>query len=245
MELYPKTLARYLKRLAPLAYEARARDTLDRTNPVPYCAPCFSYKTHMNQNENIAQGFGRTHVALIDGCSRMICGYASVEVKNPILIYEYIFRPAILKYGLWNQLRIDHGQEFSLCIFVQDLLKNYRQGTEKEPRKQTISTQNNAIERFWPGLNSRVNYPVKRALSSIFEENDYNMSDPVLKYFVLWISNYICQGATQHLIKSWNHHRTPGPMRCISFENMRQSQQNAPLNEVFVPSASEAVRMYE
>ena len=72
-------------------------------------------------------------MALIDGSSRMICGYASIGVKNPTLIYEYVFRPAILKYGLKNQLRIDHGQEFSLCIFVQDLLKNYRQSTEKEP----------------------------------------------------------------------------------------------------------------
>ena len=57
------------------------------------------------------------------------------------------------------------------------------------------------MERFWPDFNSRVNYPVKRALISIIEENDYSMSDPVLKYCVSWITNYICQVATQHLIK--------------------------------------------
>ena len=199
----------------------------------------------MDQNEKIAQGFGCAHVALIGGCPRMICGYASMGVKNPILIYKYVFSPAMLKYGLWNQLRIDHEQEFSLCLFVQDLLKNYRQSTEKEPWKQTTSTQNNVIERFWPKLNSRFNYPVKRALISIVEENNYNMSDPVLKYCVSWITNCICQDATQHLIKSWNHHRIPGPMGCIPVENMRLSQQNARLNEVFLPSTSEAVRMYE
>ena len=93
-------IARSLKRLAPLAYEAWARDTLDRTSPIPYFAPCFRLKEHMDQNEKIAQEYGCTHVALIDGCSRMIRGYASIEVKNPILIYEYVFRPAILKYGL-------------------------------------------------------------------------------------------------------------------------------------------------
>ena len=71
------------------------------------------------------------------------------------------------------------------------------------------------------------------------------MSDPVLKYCVSWITNCICQDATQHLIKSWNHHRIPGPMGCIPVENMRLSQQNARLNEVFLPSTSEAVRMYE
>ena len=34
-------IARSLKRLAPLAYEAQARDTLDRTNLIPYFAPYF------------------------------------------------------------------------------------------------------------------------------------------------------------------------------------------------------------
>ena len=91
---------------------------------------------------------------------------------------------------------------------------------------------------FRPKLNSRVNYPVKRALISITEENDYIVSDPVLEYCFSWITNYICQVAIQHLIKSWKHHRTP-------LENMRLSQQNARLNEVFVPSISEAVKMYK
>ena len=71
------------------------------------------------------------------------------------------------------------------------------------------------------------------------------MPEPVLKYYVLWIFNYICQDATQHLIQSWNHHRIPGLMGCIPVENMKLSQQNARLNKVFVPSTSDAVKMYE
>ena len=98
-----RRIAKSLKRLALLAYKAQARDTFDRTNPIPYFAPYFGYKGHTDQNEKIAQEYGCTHVTLIDGCSRMICGYASIEVKNPILIYEYVFHPAILKYGLRNQ----------------------------------------------------------------------------------------------------------------------------------------------
>ena len=64
-----------------------------------------------------------------------------MEVKNPILIYEYVFRPALLRYGLWEQLRVDHGQEFNLCIFVQDLLKDRRNVRNRQPWKQTPSTQ--------------------------------------------------------------------------------------------------------
>ena len=73
-----RRIAKSMKRLVPLAYEARARDALDRINSIFY--------------------FG--NVALINGCSRIICGYASMEVKSPIPIYEYVFRPAILKNEL-------------------------------------------------------------------------------------------------------------------------------------------------
>ena len=44
---------------------------------------------------------------MIDGCSRMVCGFGTIEIKNPIVIYDKIFRPVIAKYG---QLRIDHGK---------------------------------------------------------------------------------------------------------------------------------------
>ena len=97
-----KRIARSLKISAPLAYEARARDTLDRAYAIPSFAPYFGYKGHMDQNEKNSQEYGYTHVALIDDCSQMMCGYASMEVKNPILIYEYVFCPPILKYWLYG-----------------------------------------------------------------------------------------------------------------------------------------------
>ena len=71
-----------LRRIAPVAYQSRARDILEGTNPIPYFAPYFGYKVHMDQNEKIAQDFGCTHVALIDGCSRMICGYSSMPASE-------------------------------------------------------------------------------------------------------------------------------------------------------------------
>ena len=45
-----------------------------------------------------------------------------------------------------------HDQEFVLRIFVQDLLKAYKENTEKEPWMQTTSTQNSVIERFCPEI---------------------------------------------------------------------------------------------
>ena len=234
-----------LRRVAPDAYDARTRDILVRTNPIPYYAPFFGYKAHMDQNEKIGQRFGCTHVALVDGCSRMICGYASMEVKNPILIYEFVYRKALIDYGLWNQLRVDHGREFCLCIFVQDLLKRYRLLQEKAPWKQTRSTDNNVIERFWPELNSRVNYPIKRALIQISEDNDHNMADPIIKYCYSWISIYIASDAAQHLIRSWNFHRVPGSNGCVPVQNMIDTKRTVVLDQILIPTAPEAVRMYE
>ena len=110
-----------LRTVAPDAYEARTRDLLERTNPVPYVSPYFGYKCHFDQNEKIGQHYGCTNVAVIDGCSRLVAGFASMPIKNPILIYEFVFRPAILKYGIWDQVRMDHGREFCLVIFVQQI----------------------------------------------------------------------------------------------------------------------------
>ena len=60
-----RRVSRALRRVAPIAYEAMARDIMVRTNPIPYYAPYFGYKVQMDQNEKIGQAFGCTHVALI------------------------------------------------------------------------------------------------------------------------------------------------------------------------------------
>ena len=67
-----RRVAKALHRIALHAYESQARDIYERTNTVSYFPPYFGYKVHMDQNEKIAQGFGCTRVALIDGCSQTI-----------------------------------------------------------------------------------------------------------------------------------------------------------------------------
>lgn len=79
------------RRVAPHAFQARTFDTLQRTNPIPYFAPYFGYKG------GFAPTFGMTRVYLIDGCSRFILGAVTMPIKNPILIYEDLFRPSLMK----------------------------------------------------------------------------------------------------------------------------------------------------
>ena len=41
-------------------------------------------------------------------------------------INKNYFRPILEKHGLWDQLRVDGGLEFSLICFVQDMLRDFR-----------------------------------------------------------------------------------------------------------------------
>ena len=43
-----------------------------------------------------------------------------LPLNNTITFY---CRSAVEKYGLWDQLRIDHGQEFYLSMYIQEQLR--------------------------------------------------------------------------------------------------------------------------
>lgn len=168
-----------------------------------------------------------------------------MPVKNPILIYEFVFRPALIKYGLWEQIRMDHGTEFCLVIFIQRILSQYRINQQRGSYKQTTSTKNYVAERFWPGVNQRVNYPLKRMLNSIVEFNDIDMDDPIIKYCFSWVLLYASGNAVEHLLNSWNHHRVPGPQGCVPIENMIASRGTTTIPIFLIPTTPEAVILYE
>ena len=81
-----------LRKVASSAHNEMAHDLLDKPNHVPYFAPYFGYKLHMDQNEKLAQEFGVTHVHAVDGCSRMVLGFITIPKKNRVVIYQYVFR---------------------------------------------------------------------------------------------------------------------------------------------------------
>jgi len=169
-----------------------------------------------------------------------------MPLKNPI-IYEFIFRPAMLTYGVWEQVRMDHGQEFCLVSFAQTIMSHHRLVGTSEPFRMTTSTKNNVIERFWPEMNTRVNYPLKRALNTIIANDitdTLDESDLVFKFCLSWLTLYISKDAVEHLLNSWNHHRVPGFNGCIPAENMQQSMHMAQVVEFLVSSTPELVRMY-
>ena len=101
------------------------------------------------------------------------------------------------------------------------------------------------LKDFGPKLNSRVNYPIKKILSKIIDEYDYDLNDPIIKHSLSFIYCNLARGPFQHHVQSWNYHRVPGPDDCIPIQNMEMINKIPPLNLSFLPSTDEVVRMYE
>lgn len=127
-----------------------------------------------------------------------------------LCFFVVLNRPLLLQYGLFDQLRVDHGTEFCLCIFVQELLKNRRCDISRAPWRQTTSTKNYRAERLWPEENSRVNYPLKKALCFIKDQEIFNMEGPLVSFAVSWVTLHVSKVGSENFVNSWNYHQIPG-----------------------------------
>ena len=131
-------MGRALSEIAPEYHTMRQRTAARAFNPTPYYAEYFGHKLHIDQNEKLVM-YGATHVAAIDGFSGKVVGASTMPVKSNQLIYENIFRSIMLEYGLWDQIRVDHGTEFLLTLYVQESLSPYRTDTSRRCYARTDS----------------------------------------------------------------------------------------------------------
>jgi len=63
---------------------------------------------------------------------------------------------------------------------------------------------------MWPEENQRVNYPLKRALCLLVEQDVVNMDDPLVVFAVSWVTIHVSKVGSENMINSWNYHRIPG-----------------------------------
>ena len=80
-----------MRRVTPVYIEHRRRNTYHQINPTPYYAQYFGHKLHIDQNEKLVN-FGVTHVAAADGYSGKIMGIVTMPIKNPMLIYDLLYK---------------------------------------------------------------------------------------------------------------------------------------------------------
>lgn len=212
-------------------------------NPVPYTASYFGEKLHFDQNEKLNM-YGVIHVLAVDGFSRKLVGFITIPKKNPILIYKFLYRPILEQHGIWDQLRMDHGTEFTLVISVQQGISNFRNDPSRHPVLQSMSRQNHRAERIWPEINSRINYPVKRVLVRM-EGDGCDMNDEITKFSVSWVTIRVVAGPVRRFIGAWNAHTIPGCRGGIPDVLARTSSRVVSIQPLHIPTVNEAVRNHE
>ena len=236
---------RRLRRLMPIisrnGHSSRQMSAYELRNPSIYVARYFGHKLHMDQNEKLSV-FGVTCVIARDGYSGMIVASAVMPKKNNILIYEHVYRSAVLNNGLWDQIRVDHGREFYLTLFIHERLRQNRGNSEISPYVQTTSTQNHIIERIWVELNRRVIYPIKRAIVEIQEIATINMNCPVTMFAVSNVLMQVTEVGMNRMIISWNSHFIPRR----GVPNILRSTRfgTTSIDSHVLPSVRSAVSMY-
>ena len=239
-----RRLGMSLRRNFPAAHSIRNQTAGRAINPIPYQATFYGQKLHVDQNEKLVM-YGVVHVIAVDGFSRRIVGFSTMPRKNPITIYGTIMKPLLLSEGIWDQLRSDHGTEFTLVSTVQEHLAQLRVHQQCRPTLQTTSRQNHRAERLWPEINSRVNYPVKAVLISMENEELINMQNPLHKFSVSWVTIHAIASPIQSFVAAWNCHRIPGQRGGIPNSLAQLTSQISGLHPSHVPSVAQAVSLHE
>ena len=230
-----------LPQIAPNQHLLRQTGHIDRTNPCLYRSEYFGQKVHIDQNEKLVM-YGVTYVLARDGFSGKIVGAAVMPRKNNLTIYDEVYRRAVLEFGLWDEVRVDYGKEFYLVLYMQEKLREQRGNPDIVPYRQTPSTLNHVIERIWVEMNTRVTYPLKRAIISMNDRNVIDLQSNTVQFCVSTVLIKLAEIGMRRLVASWNAHYISGR----GIPNLLQYQRNytTPIHPAEIATVVDAAAEY-
>ena len=127
-EAYPllhcsrRRILKMLRELYPLEFKARedwARQRLERAH---YEGHHWMYSVHLDFDGKL-QEYGLYVGSMVEGVSRAQMALVCVTTKIPLVAYLAIFLPFVQNYGFPEQLITDKGQEWTLIVFVCNLMQ--------------------------------------------------------------------------------------------------------------------------
>eukprot|EP00064_Thunnus_orientalis_P001385 superscaffoldBa00000094_g1388 len=74
----------------------------------------------------------------------------------------------------------------------------------------TIYQENHTVERMWPEVNNRVNYPVKGALIHLVDRKELNLEDNMTQCCLSTLTCQIAQIGLDWMVQTWNAHSSQG-----------------------------------
>jgi len=163
----------------------------------------------------------------------LICNLENVAINHHRLL--------LMEHGLWDQLRVDHGNEWVLMLSVQKKINwHIFATTYLTPQSTNIQTsvfipsvwyayicilihhtlcymycRIIQLSVFWPEVSSRVNYPIKACL---IEMNIFDIDAETHKFCVSWFCLRVATIGCPLCVKSWIHTQlVPGMLKCGVF----------------------------
>ncbi len=115
--------------------------------------------------------------------------------------------------------KLEGTMEENLTLFMQEMNSENRWNQGSVSYKQKKSTKVNKYTcillqwRMWVEVNNHLNYPLKKALISMCDNDIIDMDDAITRHCTSQLCISLCTIGIERIIAAWTAHRIPGRVK--------------------------------